>query len=292
MQRHPAPQQSAPSSKTTHDARRVLQIVPSTQDRTPNPLHPHPAQATPTDHTAQLKVHPKSHKQKPRESSPEHNTDPPQEEAEAFDVEGALNRLQIRPRIHNDQSITIFTLNMDGLRTKYKKESLKALAHHLQFTVGIITETHLLDPEVDALAVPDYLILDKMGSSKHRGGVLILARATAPCRKFTQTTKPPETIDTCSIILYPTGIEDYAIQITGVYIPPSAQATGEQLSLLTQPGCQAFTRQGSAISHLLIGDFNPNCWADKGGMQYQEWLSDLGLWGLSDPSLPTYITGS
>lgn len=27
-------------------------------------------------------------------------------------------------------------------------------------------------------------------------------------------------------------------------------------------------------------------------MHYQEWLTDQGLWDLSDPSLPTYITGS
>ena len=27
-------------------------------------------------------------------------------------------------------------------------------------------------------------------------------------------------------------------------------------------------------------------------MRYQEWLTDQGLWDLSDPSLPTYITGS
>lgn len=50
-------------------------------------------------------------------------------------------------------------------------------------------------------------------------------------------------------MLYQTGIEENAAQITGSYVPPSAQATREQLSILTQPGYQAVTKLGSVISH-------------------------------------------
>ena len=187
------------------------QIPPSSKRKDTMP--PPPLQADPPGQYrkgASLTVHPPCHVQTnqdsgpsahlvrvshdPQESAPNKNS--PEEEKEAFDVESAQRRLRIHPQTHNDQTITIFTLNMDGLRTKYKKGSLKALAHHLQFTIGVTTDTHPLDAEVDALAIPNYLILEKAGNSKHRGGVPILARSTTPCWKLARTRQPPEPIDT------------------------------------------------------------------------------------------------
>ena len=210
----------------------------------------------------------------------------------AFDVKAAMDRVKIRARLATEPGITIFTLNMGGLRSPYKKESLRALAHHLQFTIGVITETHLLDPEVDALQIPNYRIIDKKGSSKFLGGVLILVRTTTSCRKFTRPIQPVNSIDTCSMVLHPTGAEDYAIQITGIYIPPSAKIDGDNLNPLLHPDCRARTPEGEITSHLLIGDFNPNCWAENAEIQYQEWIIGHGLWELADPHLPTFATGS
>ena len=215
-----------------------------------------------------------------------------QQTAQPFNVTEALRTLTIRPSLGTKDNITILTLNMDGLRTKYKKESLLALTHHLQFTIGVITETNLLPQEVDALTIPKYQILDKMGNSKHKGGVMIMAKIGVACTVFKRVKKPPSPIDTCSVLLYPTGREDYVIQITGVYIPPSALITGERLQTLTAPGCRAETEAGRPYSHLLLGDFNPNCWAENASLNYQEWTAEQGLWNLSDPKLPTYVTGS
>ena len=112
-------------------------------------------------------------------------TDPPmvapeehelQQDKQPFNVTRALQKLTIRPSLGTKDNVTILTLNMDGLRTKYKKKSLIALTHHLQFTIGVITETNLLPQEVDALTIPKYQILDKTGDSKHKGGVLIIGQ--------------------------------------------------------------------------------------------------------------------
>ena len=126
-------------------------------------------------------------------------------ECEAFDVEAALKRSNavIHPSAHGLQNIIIFTLNMDGLQTKYKKDSLRALARHLQFTNGVITGTHLLKPEVEALQIPGYRIIDDQGTSKHRGGVLIMAKTETPRKKVTRTQWPPDPINTCSVLLSP-----------------------------------------------------------------------------------------
>ena len=188
-----------------------------------------------------------------------------------FNVTQALRSQTIKPRQGTNDNVTILTLNMDGLRAKYKEESLLALTRHLQFTIGVITETNLLPQEVDALVIPKYRILDKMGNNKHKGGVLIMAKIGTACTVFHRAEKPPSPIGTCSILLYPTGQEDYAIQITGVYIPPSALITGENLRTPTAPGSRAETKGGMPISHLLVGDFNPNCWATNASMTYQEW---------------------
>ena len=71
--------------------------------------------------------------------------------------------------------ITIATLNIDGLRVPYEKESLKAMLHHTAFSIVLITETHVLKAEAEALVAPGYEIIGKAGTSRHRGGVLALA---------------------------------------------------------------------------------------------------------------------
>ena len=215
-------------------------------------------------------------------------------ECDVLDVEAAMNRssVVIRPKTSGPQNIVIFTLNSAGLRAKYKKESLRALAHRLQFTIGVITETNLLKQEADALQIPGYRIIDDHGTSKHRGGVLIMAKTEAPCRKVIRRQRPPDPINTCSVLISPTGLEEDSIQVAGIYIPPSALAMGEQLSTLVDSNYRETAKSGEPFSHLLIGDFNPNCWRENERKQYHEWVTESGLWDLADPALPTFIKGS
>ena len=119
-----------------------------------------------------------------------------------------------------------------------------------------------------------------------------MAKIGTPCKRAPRECWPPDPIDTCSVLLCPTNAEGYALQITGIYIPPSALATSEQLVSLTDPRCRAAAMEGGPLSHLLIGDFNPNCWSEGDSTQFQEWIMEQGMWDLTDPSLPTYVTGS
>ena len=213
-------------------------------------------------------------------------------EKEKFDVEGKMQALTYKERRCLQMDIKIITLNIGGLRTSYKKESLKAMAHHLKFSIGIITETNLLDNEADALVIPGYRVMDKEGKSKHKGGVLILADENVACKKTENICRPWVSVDVCSILLYPTGEADYQIRITGVYIPPSAKMDIEGMALITKDEAQTKGADGQNISHLLVGDFNPNCWRGGGDEKYHEWIDEHGLWELSHPHQATFKTGS
>ena len=101
----------------------------------------------------------------PKEHAPTSGAD------KVFVAEKAMRRINIRGELGTGRVVTIFTLHMDGLGTKDETESLKALTHHLQFTVGVSTGTHLLNSEVEALQFPGYQILDGVGECKRRGGV-------------------------------------------------------------------------------------------------------------------------
>ena len=73
-----------------------------------------------------------------------------------FDVDGALQRHGPDVRMTLKQDMTIITLNIGDLRSPYKLESLKEMAHQLQFGLGIITETYMLDEGMEALQIPGY----------------------------------------------------------------------------------------------------------------------------------------
>ena len=120
------------------------------------------------------------------------------------------------------------------------------MAFRLRFTVGIITETNLRDEEADSILIPGYQIIDKIGDNKHRGGVLILAESTAHCVKQKNIPKPPRPIDACVVMLYPTGKEDYAIRITGIYIPPKLKQPRSNLQRLLRPDFRHWAREDSA----------------------------------------------
>ena len=202
-----------------------------------------------------------------------------------FNVKRAMGALTAGQLTEITRGIQILNFNIRGLRTKYKKESLKEMAHQLKFGVAIITETHLLDDEADALVIPGYEVLHRDGHSRQKGGVLILVHENIACRKLTGLLPLPRPLDSCSCILYPTKEESYGIRLTGLYVPPSAEATPEMMTKVTQP-CAEDAK--GKLSQVIIGDLNPNTW--KGGHKgrYIEWLSEAGLWELSDPDLPTF----
>ena len=50
--------------------------------------------------------------------------------------------------------------NLDCLRSPGKAESLQTVAFHIRFSLAVITETHLLDEEVEKLAIPGYRVID------------------------------------------------------------------------------------------------------------------------------------
>ena len=104
--------------------------------------------------------------------------------------------------------------------------------------------------------------------------------------------KPPLPIDVCSFILYPSKDAGYGIRVTGIYLPPSAEATPAMLSTLTKANYQSCGLQGGSLSHLILGDLNPNCWKGTKKAGFTEWLMEDGLWELTDPQLATFKTGS
>ena len=166
------------------------------------------------------------------------------------------------------------------------------MAFHLRFNIGIITETHLTTEEMGALTFRGYTIEGKWGTNKQLGGVMIMVDEATKCRKLENISRPREPIDVCAILLLPTGNEDYQIRLTGIYIPPSAKATAVDLESLTAEEQQSTDGNGQPLSHLLVGDFNPNCWKSGDDSLYQEWIAECGLWELSHPRETTYKTGS
>ena len=105
---------------------------------------------------------------------------------DCFNVHEEMKTLTFREKRHLNKSLTILTLNIGGLRSSYKKDSLIALAQHLQFSIGIITEPRLLENEVETVVVPKYKIIEKSGSSKHRGGVIVLINKKLAAKKIAQ----------------------------------------------------------------------------------------------------------
>ena len=144
----------------------------------------------------------------------------------------------------------------------------------------------MLNHEVDALIkIPHYSVLHREGRSRRKGGVFILAHEDVACRKLKTLIPLPRLIDGCSCMLYPTKDEQYPVRLTGLYVPPSAEATPELLMGVTQPCNEDRTGQ---ISQLIVGDLNTNTWQGGCSDKYYEWLSQAGLWELSDPDLPTF----
>ena len=103
-----------------------------------------------------------------------------------------------------------------------------------------------------------------------------MANSSVSVRKMEDPFFPHNQIDACSLLLHPTHEENYAIQVTGVYIPPSAEATPDMLQLLVEDQHRMRNGQGDLLSHLLVGDFNPNCWRGTPTTSFKSGFSRRG----------------
>ena len=118
-----------------------------------------------------------------------------------------------------------------------------------------------------------------------------MADATTGCKKLDEVNKPVDSADACAAALYPTEDEDYQVRLTGLYIPPSAAKTADGLDALANDASQTKDKEGKSLSHLMVGDFNPNCWKGDSDAPFREWVANEGLWELSNPREATYVTG-
>ena len=155
----------------------------------------------------------------------------------------------------------IFTLNVWGLRTHGKLEDLKAFLNDLSVHVGVITETHLLREEAKAKTIPGYTVVEADGKYTHKGGALIIVSHKISHRPVPEAlVRRKQEISACSCLIYPHHRYDVAVRLTGIYIPPSADATGAMVEYLTKPSSQIKSSGGGVMNHLLVGDCNQNTW--------------------------------
>ena len=82
------------------------------------------------------------------------------------------------------------------------------------------------------------------------------------------------------------------MRITGVYIPPSAEATPNMLMALTAQTDLSSEGGLSNMTHLVAGDLNPNTWKHREKDLYREWINEAGPWELPHPELPTFRTAA
>ena len=121
---------------------------------------------------------------------------------------------------------------------------------------------------------------------------MIIATPQLSCKKVEDGPTLPSPIDVCSCLVYPTHATGYTICLTGIYVPPSAEATPQMLMPLVAPQKFLQTATTPNPTHLVVGDLNPNSWKHKDRDLYHEWISEAGFIEHSHPELPTYKTGS
>ena len=243
----------------------------------------------------------------------EDNMEPDLDEAEGGDPQGSVVGMSDdkevtspsagdmpaqQPRlVEISGDIRIMTLNVRGLgpTLPHKVEALKQLLHDLRISVAVITESHLNEVGMKRLVLPGFetKCRDCREDSAH-GGVFIAVRLGVAHKVLPKDERPSLHINACSLLLYPTGEEDYALKVTGVYLPPPPTLTVEphMLSFLTDLEQQEVYQTGGNISHLIVGDFNQHSWKGGNDSLYHEWIAETGMWELSDPAKATHQQGS
>ena len=94
--------------------------------------------------------------------------------------------------------LNLVTINVNGLRTKLKKDLLGKLLIDLQVGVCIKTDSHLGKPEVKDIQYPKYNVLvDTPVGEPIKGGVLILVHANFSAEEIPKMEELTKTIDHC-----------------------------------------------------------------------------------------------
>ena len=145
---------------------------------------------------------------------------------------------------------------------------------------------------MDTLQIPGYELVHKVGTSKQMGGVTVIATPKISCEKLENAPLPKSPKDAGSCLLYPTQTEKNQIRVTGLYVPPPAEATPDMLIVLAPSA--GLSKEGGRhnLTHLVGGDLNPNSWSRRDRNLYHEWIHETGTWGLSHPEQSTYKTGT
>ena len=190
------------------------------------------------------------------------------------------------------EELRIFAINVRGLRAAGKKEDLKFFLYDYDAHICVVTETHLLNSEAEDLQVPGYRVVHCDGCYTNKGGVLILARRRVSCRKLSGAPRPGGEVNACTCLVFPKQYEEEVVRLTGVYVPPSADATPAMLEKVVASEERTQNKAGVVEDHVLTGDFSQHTWAGRTDDLYHEWTGALGIWALSDPMSPTHIKGS
>ena len=189
------------------------------------------------------------------------------------------------------KSLTVFALNVDGLREPGRSLALAVYAARMKADILIITETHLRSKEARALRVEGYEITSEHSREpdlpKMCGGVAILARIGITCVEMKEAPQLALPLNSSAEMVHLHDDDMEALKITGVYLPPKGDMKMSKLSALTNDASSAQLK-GQRIGHLLGGDFNRPSWP-KG---FREWVGTSGLWELSNPAAPIFRSGN
>ena len=133
----------------------------------------------------------------------------------------------------------IMTLNVDGVRRQQKRTALGQYVSGLspQPDIFIITETYLLEREVDWLRMDTY---ERANESCREaevgqacGGVITMVKTGLRYEKEAELPNVGRSLNGCSIIVYPKQVEMTGLRVTGVYFTPAARASESGVRMLT-----------------------------------------------------------
>ena len=196
-----------------------------------------------------------------------------------------------REREHKEirQKTRIMTLNVYSINNKQKaiEQYLKANRVH----IAIITETFLLEGEKDTVEIKDYTIASTCSrkQGERKGGVAILLHTTIPhTGKEHRITRRKSEMEYCSVTVYPNHNNKDQLVIVGAYRPPDRDHPEYEQAFRNM----LFEHRERAKTTIILGDFHINDWETTEKGAYLNWILEEDLWELSDPTIPTYRTGT
>ena len=195
------------------------------------------------------------------------------------------------------------TWNVDGFNTVDRRLEIVSYLWKKGVDIAILTESHLKDEDIytDPGDGKERVMLIKLDHYNithwHNreselnwrcGGVLILTRAGIDCTLVPQDVLPSRPLSCCSLIVTAIGGCCQPFRLTGIYLPPppTARVKPRDLAPLLKDHPHCYWT-GQRLTHIICGDLNPPSWREG----FEEWLGEMGVWELSDPTIPTYPRG-